>query len=208
MNTPLDTDLRGTIQLFARYLMSARAKNLTMNADLAAEALERLNQMQFLLSMVLTIKDHIQSGRPLDFSDFAMPIETPAEASEAGTGHIIRHGFFLVRLYAESFYYIAFRFCKILTSQNKLTGQFALPRLEGFQSIGIRNVRNNLIEHPGGPASQVFCQNHSFGGHEGPQLKLQGGVVSFIDKGLFVNAAEFKTNLEVLLNRVLAQHLT
>lgn len=194
-----DYDLATTLGLFARYLELAREKrSAEVQALLAAEAYERLEQLHFLLRRIATIQSHVLSGRQLSSSDFLLPIEPSPPASD--TGLAIRDAFFHVRLCTESFYYLAFRFRQILTVANKLTGNHALPLLKSFEASGVRDVRNHLVEHPEGRSSQRFSQDHSLGGASGPRLKLDAGATEYLDAGLFANAAEFKRELGRLLS--------
>ena len=59
-----------------------------------------------------------------------------------------------MKMYAESFYYFAARIRKIIKYKKE-----PLPFLKNFESKGIRDVRNRLIEHP-----QVLIPACGFGG--------------------------------------------
>ncbi|MBV9658286.1 MAG: hypothetical protein JO295_09270 [Verrucomicrobia bacterium] len=198
-----DYDLQPTIALFERYLTLARQKRPTeIHALLGAEALERLDQLRFLLSRVTAIQHHVLNGRPLSTTDFFLPIEACPASSD--TGQAIRDAFFHVQLYTESFYYLAFRFRQILTTQSRITGGHPLPLLHSFECFGVRDVRNHLLEHPEGRTSQKFSQDHSLGGSDGPQLKLDSTPSAHTDRGLFVNAAEFNRQLHATLSHAIA----
>ena len=201
-----DYDLQPTIALFERYLVLARQKRPTeIHSMLGIEAFERLEQMQFLLTRVTAIQRHVLGGSPLSLSVFLLPIERPAaSANSADTGIAIREAFFHVRLYTESFYYLAFRFRQILTTRNQPPGNYPLPLLHAFEAVGIRDVRNHLLEHPEGRTSQRFSQDHSLGGTNGPQLKLDSTTSAHTDSGLFANAAEFKQRLHAALTQAIA----
>ena len=92
---------------------------------------------------------------------------------------------------------MAFRFREILTKRPN-----ALPKLHSFECAKIRDVRNHLLEHP---QSQSLSQDHSLGGANGPQLKLDTGVSEQTDCGLFVNATEFKERLHTFLNLAIVE---
>lgn len=200
-----DYELQPTIALFERYLVLARQKRPTeIHAMLGSEAFERLEQMQFLLSRVTAIQRHVLGGGPLSVSGFLLQIERPSmSADSTDTGVAICAAFFHVRLYTESFYYLAFRFCQILTTRNQPTGSYPLPLLHKFEAVGIREVRNHLLEHPEGRTSQRFSQDHSLGGTNGPQLKLDSTTSAHRDNGLFANAAEFKQRLHAALTQAI-----
>lgn len=203
-----DYDLEPTIALFDRYYLLARQKrSAQIHSMLGIEARRRLEQLKFLLSRITTIQHHVLGGSSLSVSDFLLPIESsPSSQDSSDTGRAISSAFFHVLLYTETFYYLAFRFQQILTTRNQPTGNYPLPLLHGFEAVGVRDVRNHLLEHPEGRGSQSFSQDHSLGGTNGPQLKLDSGSTTSThpDAGLFVNAAEFKRHLQKALNRAIA----
>lgn len=199
----LDYDLKPTIKHFEDYVKAARQKDASaIHFELAVEAVERLKQLDLLLTRVAVIQRRVSTSRNLCIRDFLLPIEaTPVGLESADEGQTIAEGFFHARLYAETFYYLAFRFRQILTTQNQKTGKYAFPNLKSFEATGVRDVRNHLLEHPEGRTSQAFSQDHSPGGLEGPKLKIDASKSACVDHGLFVNAAEFKQSLEGLLMR-------
>ena len=202
-----DYDLQPAIALFERYLILVKQKRPTeIHSMLGCEAYERLEQLQILLSRVTAIQHHVLSVSPLSGSFLLLPIEIPSTASNfVDSGIAIRDAFFHVRLYTESFYYLAFRFRQILTTpHNHLPKSYPLPLLDNFEVVGIRDVRNHLLEHPEGQTSRRFSQNHYFGGTNGPQLKIDSTTSTHTDKGLFVNAAELKQRLNASLTQAIA----
>lgn len=202
-----DFDLKPTIKIFEDYVQAARKANAsTIHFELAVEAVERLRQLDLLLTRIVSIQRHVSTGQTLLVRDFLLPVEgTDGNSKTADEGQVIAGAFFHARLYTETFYYLAFRFRQILTTQNKVTGNYPLPDLRNFEAAGIRDVRNHLLEHPEGRTSQVFSQDHSLGGSDGPKLKIDATGAAHVDSGLFVNAAEFKQCLEAVLTRALAQ---
>ncbi|MBK9169469.1 MAG: hypothetical protein IPM24_18680 [Bryobacterales bacterium] len=81
-----------------------------------------------------------------------------------------------------------------------------MPGLEGFKCQGVRNVRNQLIEHPEGGNSRVLIQSWGSRSARGPVLKAaRYGEQEHIfpDQGLYVNAEEFRTNLTAVLEHAL-----
>ena len=190
----MDYDLTTAMALFNRYIeLMSQKRPRQYHSELAIEAYERLEQLRFLLERTRCIQRHVLSGKPLSSEDFSLPIEARPEVTEVGS--VIREAFFHVRLLAESYYYLAARFRGILTTRNKLTHLHALPLLESFEAEGVRNVRNHLLEHPEGRTSQQFSQDHSLGGENGPELEVGTDNASHVDKGMFVNASEFKQEL-------------
>ena len=110
---------------------------------------------------------------------------------------------FEAEYYVETFYFIAFRVREILKKKNN--SKYLFPNLKNFESKGVCNVRNHLLEHPekhGG----VLTQSFGVGGDIGPVLKLahsENDRPDSKDKGMWLNINEFKTNLEKLLLRAL-----
>lgn len=197
----LDYDLKPTIKHFEDYVKAARQKDASaIHFELAVEAVERLKQLDLLLTRVAVIQRHISTSRNLCIRDFLLSIEaTPVGLESADEGQVIAEGFFHARLYAETFYYLAFRFRQILTTKNSATRKYTFPNLKSFEATGVRDVRNHLLEHPERRTSQVFSRDHSLGGLDGPKLKIDTSGTDHVDRGLFVNAAEFKQSLENLL---------
>ena len=212
MNTLPDYDLQSTIELFDDYLARVHAKHpKEIHSDLAYEASERLRQMQFFLQRISATVEHLQNDRTLSAADLQLRFETPASTPEdTNTGNHLKRGMFVVRAYTESFYYLAFRFKKILSTKTAKTGGRTIPFLDAFDPVGVRTVRNQLLEHPDGKDSQVYTQTFDLGTQAGPRLKVHSNgdpVPAVSDKGIFLNAAEFKVMLEALLKRVIAEKL-
>ena len=90
-----------------------------------------------------------------------------------------------IRLYGEAFYYFAFR-VKDTLDVLKREGQINLT----FDPIGVRTIRNRMIEHPDKHDGMYVLSWH-FDCPEG--LVLDGGIrePSGLDKGLYPNADEF-----------------
>ena len=105
-----------------------------------------------------------------------------------------------MELFTESFYFVAWRIYSIFKHKRTNT----LPYLNTFEAKGVRDVRNKLIQHPEG--GQIFTQSFMCGGDEGPVLKNArpaGQQYKISDKGLWLNAKEFRDNLEKLLRKAL-----
>lgn len=91
----------------------------------------------------------------------------------------------LVGLYSETFYWIAARAMKAANS---------LPGLKSFSAPGVRDARNQLIEHSEGKSSRVFNGGFGYGKPRGPVLaavRISETPDVWHDAGLFVNADEF-----------------
>lgn len=181
------------------------------NGDLLSETRERLRMLSILYSKVCELHDQATSrsqnlfpsnseffeDTPEGIKHKRMP--TKEEFNEMNMQFIKHQELVLeMKMYAESFYYFAARIRKILIDK-----KVPLPLLNKFEAPGIRNVRNLIIEHPGDLLIPSCC----YGGAEGPKLKgahYLGQKNVEQDRGFFINASEFKENLESLLNNAIS----
>ena len=196
----------------------ATEKAAGYNGDLAHEARRRLLQLDHLLKLVQkneaqvaavsrrvhdVINRHIEyiDSHGLDFD--ALPQLEDARYS-GEEFEIITSSQFEMELFTECFYYISHRLRMLLRKSEPI------PGLKSFECIGARNVRNKLLEHAEGKDSQVFIQSFGWGKENGPVLKsvrYAGQENVYPDKGLYVNAAEIKDELEAILKRLLNEPL-
>src|SRR4051812_33311547 len=68
------------------------------------------------------------------------------QASRDGHTDSKREKWTEMEVYTEAFYWISFRLLKVVQH---------LPGLESYKSVGVRDVRNMLIQHPEGKASGI-----------------------------------------------------
>jgi hypothetical protein len=149
--------------------------------DRGAEARSRVQQMLFALRRL---------GR-LDARMKRLRAEVPA-LSEQPTGVVlkrlqdrrvqIRQG---TAFYAEAFYYFGHRATECLKT---------VDGFRRFRPIGVRDVRNHLIEHP----KTASFRNFGFEGPEGVVVRPYRRVADPKlpdDRGLYANASEFVTQL-------------
>jgi hypothetical protein len=190
-------------------------------AGLSAEVRERLEQLDLILKhlsrALKAVKiDPEQMRKDAEWMDKATPLlqsgAITQEEYAAGFGRKsdeeLREyvdAWSEVRLFTEVFYLVAWRLREILHAPSVR----AFPRLK-LEAKSIREVRNLLIEHPedGRPAPN-FSQSLMVT-DDGPTLKtsevlMQGGsgrvtaAESSRDRGLYVNAEEFRVELEAVL---------
>lgn len=106
-----------------------------------------------------------------------------------------------IQVLAEAFYYKAWRVQRVIN--------LVLPTgLKHFKCRGVRDVRNKLLEHPESSSSGVVTGGFAFGGVNGPTLKHGRPVrvpTAFPDAGLYINAEEYRRNLESTLESVIAR---
>lgn len=191
--------LSTTHKLFLEYLhvvIDEGKVPTVINNDrrhLALELSERIVELNFALTRVRELENQISELSRLREEN--NPSEESADERRARTE---------LKVLTEAFYYCAARARSIARNSKA-----PLPGLASFECIGVRNVRNKLLEHPEGNDSQVFVVSFGRGGAGGPTIKPirqvgQEGV--FPDAGLYPNAEEFKANLYLLINRALGRN--
>jgi hypothetical protein len=197
------------------YRLQGRMNAAGFNRDLGCEVRERLQQLDFILRQVreaessataaTTRAERVGLEHLRRFQAAGANLSTYTGVSEANLTPEEHRAFldaqFRMKFFAEAFYYFAGRVRAILRH-----GTAPLPGLTSFESVGVRNVRNKLLEHPEGADSQVFSQSWGWGRSHGPMLKSirnQGQEQVFPDAGLVPNAKEFHDNLLARLQQVI-----
>jgi hypothetical protein len=185
------------ITLFKNYSDLIQGNDDSRNyarEDLVAEVMERLQQLAYIVQNLHEID--IQYGKKVIITKIN---DDGEEELYNAMFERDQHLLFVMRLLTESFYYFAFRVRQIL--KNKVH-QF--PHLKSFDPTGVRNVRNQLIEHPEGKDSLIFNRTFSWSQDSGMLLKSGRHLWEhdkFVDVGLKVNANEFCENLYSLLEQ-------
>lgn len=162
--------------------------------DLAAEALERLRQLAFISTQLKAIDSQ--------FGTFVVLTKKNEHGEEERYNANLErdeHLRFAMRLLTETYYYFAFRLRQLLRNDAR-----PFQGLASFESDGVRNVRNHLIEHPEGNSSKIFNRTFSWSKETGMQLKSgrQAWESSdFLDLGFVANSDEFNRNLSSALDR-------
>jgi hypothetical protein len=172
------------------------------------EAEERLEQLDFLIQQITqlekTASDYLRRSMETHDQNVARNLQdksrffsSPEMAESRHFSDLHKDLVFQIKLFAEAFYYFAARRRTVLRH---------FPHLKSLDAPGVRNVRNHLIEHPDKSSSGVTQQNWGFGGQGGPTLKnarRPGQEHVPIDRGLFINAAELRDNIESKLRAAL-----
>lgn len=179
---------KSTIETFCRYYRQMDASGVpTFNKDLGSEVRERLEQLQFIINKVHDLRTSLAN----------LPKLRLTSEQTLQLDNILLE----MKVLTESFYYLAFRIRTIVRNGNGY-----LPGLQNFECVGVRNVRNKLLEHAEGKDAMVAINSFGVGLGQGPILKavrLTTQVDIFPDKGLFINAIEFAKNLEAHLEDAL-----
>jgi hypothetical protein len=189
------------VEKFSKYLaLVDQAEGISNPArnDLAAEAIERLNQLAFIGIQLQEIDKQ--------FGIMVMVTKTneQGEVEHYNAAHERDEQLrFTMRLLTESYYYFAFRLRKLLRNKTH-----PFPGLGTFDCLGVRDVRNHLIEHPEGATSRIFNRTFSWTKESGMHLKTgrqawEGDA--FSDAGFVANSYEFNKNLSLALDRACEQ---
>ena len=162
-------------------LLAREKRAANPNAGWISEANLRLAQLEWIIARVAKLQatDARLSRRRAD----STKDRQKARRRRARLGEEIR-------LLTEAFYYFAFRLCKIVRKTLK----------RKFDPVGVRNVRNHLIEHP-----IVPNYNFAYGAdlYFGPVVKPYGSRPKPIhDEGLYRDAQEVIDQLLRLLDRL------
>ena len=184
MSKPID--LLETLSLFRQYIHLLNEHNAPRNDhELAAEARKRLRQLHMLLDLIYRTQRANKT-----YTDSLDQYEDLNGPEGKSTFIKIFGSMENLELFTECFYLLAWRLRGVLRS---------LPLLGSFDCIGVRNVRNRLIEHPD-PRDQPLLPAFSLDDEKGPILKpFIGPDGKILDDGLWENAKEFKKNVNRLL---------
>ena len=192
-------------RLFDRYFCKhLAAATPGFDENLAQEVRVRLCQVHALHDRILALErdmfSHELRGNPPDADPLAAKFvlhdvaSPPCDDPQAVLRPFTRAD--EMRVLLESFYYNASRIRDLFRDSDR-----GLPGLRAFESTGIRDVRNHLVEHPTRKRG-VKVMAIGVGGPIGPQLKpMRRGrdPAGTWDAGLSANAQEFCSSLESTL---------
>ena len=201
-----------TIALLDKYYWKCDLEEAPgFDAQLVKEIRGRLRQLEHLYDQILTLQNEIlaeeerkQGPRPPDtnwvlvFTNFGPPPD-PNIAEDGIDPLSVSEQLMLV---TEAFYYIAHRVKKIVDQCGA-----SLPQLARFTAAGVARVRNNLLEHANrsaGTSVFSFSVSNAAGVRLRPVSRLTDSD-THMDQGILRNAAEFKADLEAVLERAAYQ---
>jgi hypothetical protein len=181
-------------EALTRYVQSLLlATQSTAIADIGNEASKRVEQMIDILQEAL----ELERASKASAAEFFPPLHEEGKHALSEWSERARRGNFeqimlnhqnitrKLEIRTIAFYYFAGRARHVIRR---------LPKLQKFDSVGARTVRNQLIEHPEGNDSGVIFGGFGFGGAQGPVIKawrLEDQKHIHPDAGLYVNALEF-----------------
>ena len=175
-------------------------RNLDSAGDIESEyrieAIQRLAHLEFIVSRIRQLSqrtpasdmvaeaEYTQMSKGADLQDLHQFLYkvTPLRLNEIE-----------IMVLTEAFYYCASRARQVIRK---------LPGLGSFEAIGVRDVRNKLLEHPEGKDSEVIENGFSVCFERGPIIKgvrRVDKVNVFPDAGLYPNCQEFVANLKAVL---------
>ncbi len=185
---------------YSRLLDYYRWADIQFNGtknEIGIEAYKRLRQTIWLLGRAVELLGQVASVQrpPSGLS----PDEFHAWVNEHGAEVGTRLGPLEdeLEIITECTYLIAWR-CAGATSE--------LMSIGPFKPVGVRDVRNKLIEHVDRSGSGVLLSSFGYGGDQGPvirALRTTDKKDVFPDAGLFVNLQEFSKELVARLDRAL-----
>ena len=185
MNTPEDiiSAFEAASERLLQFRM-ARRRQHDPSEPFIVEAHIRLKQAEYFL----------KKFRELDLQQASDDDFVHATAG-GGLGTQIHDVGDVIKAHGEAFYYFAFRARDALA---------AIPGVDlRFEAIGVRNVRNHMVEHPDkGPGVMVSWWMYDC--PEGLVLApgSEVGQAKFKDAGLYPNAQEFIQKLTTKLDRL------
>jgi len=200
--------------LFDTYCNCLIADGVAFEREYQIEVQGRMKQMDFMISRIRALLSRTEESDEIARRELQATLEksptlsdpTQTEALEGLRAHLqsiapIMINDIEITVMTEAFYYCAGRTRTVM----RLKGLF--PALGSFEAHGVRDVRNHLLEHPEGSHSTVIENGMAFGAESGPVIKglrRTGKVHVFPDRGLYVNAQEFASNLEAKLRAALS----
>jgi hypothetical protein len=156
------------------------------------EIVKRLRQLGWMIEEVISLCQHIFNQQRSMFQTGTLPSD--ADLRNFGVAQVAIHD--RIELHTESFYWFAHRTATVIR---------LMPGLKSFNAVGVRDVRNWLLEHTGPSGSPSV----GFGWGSGAEFDgvLRGGKGPTIatladgDKGLYTNATEFFAELQRVTKR-------
>ena len=161
------------------------------DASFVVEARLRANQLRYVLERFIQVESqHRALVKKMEESAAKDP------KGHAARGNELHQLGYTIEFYGEAFYFFAWRMREVVRKVNGL---------RTFEALGVRNVRNWLIEHADKPGG-VMARSFEFDCPQGFILKRFGGPPNrkAIDQGLFPNAQEFVSALVDRLDRLLS----
>jgi hypothetical protein len=183
-------------ECFDAYRTLEYAKFGGAHDALYQEIVKRLRQLRWITEEVISLCQYSFNQQRSMFQTGALTSD--ANLRNFGVAQLEIHD--RIELHTESFYWVAHRTATVIR---------LMPGLKSFNAVGVRDVRNWLLEHTGPSGSP----NVGFGWGSGAGLDgvLSGGNGPTIatladgDKGLYCNATEFFVEVQRVARRCVEQ---
>lgn len=175
-------------KLFTEYCRKLRAENRAFNTDIATHVSTKLEQLKYIYLKIAALEESNNTR----LRKIVKRLDAGKKPFKGSTSGLPKSSFEL-QLYAEVFYYVAWRLIKMLNVH--------IPGFRSFECAEIRLVRNNLLEHPE-KGGHIYVNTFISGGKSGPSIKgvrpeYQAKV--FVDKGFYYNVGEFLEKMKTKL---------
>ena len=160
---------------------------------IACEAEIRLRQLDWVYQRVRRLQDEQVATIRLMAEGASGEFEPPRDLADRERDQAEEIG-----VLTEAFYYFAWRFRQVIRP---------LPGLSRYDPRGIRDVRNQLIEHPPEHGAKL-SHTRMTSSDTGPQLRVSRNADTRhypVDRGLYHNAAELLNELMTRLQRLEGQ---
>lgn len=166
--------------------------------EMGVEAYNRLSQTIRLVEKVVVFLEQVAAGPQIP--SFATGEEFHAWVQEHGyeVAQAQHKNVDDMQIFTDCAYLLAWRASGAIDK---------LPGLNGFKPVGVRDVRNKLIEHVDGKDIGILMNSFGWGGPQGPvvrAIRTEDKKDLFPDAGLFVNMTAYSDDLVGRIDRVLA----
>lgn len=188
--------------LLENYSWAVDGQLDSVRRNLIGEAQRAIRQADYLFSKCReAVEAHFELWRQVTISESGSPREGQVPTDLQTRLQVTQ---FEGQLFAETFYYVSFRIREILRSK-----KFPLPYIQGFESKGVRDVRNHVLAHPEkGPEPQLDGGTATATGEFNvwlrvPLTRAKGSALR--EAGLVENAEELKLALRKVVGRALSR---
>jgi hypothetical protein len=189
------------IEAYEQALKRLRADNpppLAGPADhLRLEFRTRLRQLGALYARIELLNEYVQlQGLPDDHYRVMRWKGGPPAPFAAWIPHVEE-----LIMWVDAFYFIAWRALEVVNE----TAPEAFPRVRKIKAPGVRDVRNHLLQHPDDTATVQAWAFHPDDGPVVKPLEHRRDSNSPEDRGLFVNAREFRDKVNAALEAAIPE---
>jgi hypothetical protein len=191
------------IRLLDRYYWQCRNGSSPWDEQVVKELRERLRQLSYLYDEIVRLEAtvlaaHAHRAQMIAFGffgDLPNPDAGPWSVPAFDDSNCLR-------LSVETLYFIAHRIVVLSEQQRKI-----LPRLGAIKALGVKRVRNSLIEHAhkkGGNLALTFSVSTASGTRLRSAARAEDPN-GYQDQGIHHNAGEFRQKVRARLEAALRE---